>query len=316
MVREKCKIVENKKIAPGHYILKLASSKIVRNAKPGQFVQILCADSAEPLLPRPFSFLTVSKQDFSILYQVVGQGTKILSQTSKGDFLWILGPLGNGFMAEKPFTPSLPAGRQAPPVFLVGGGVGIPPLYHLAQTLVKNKFKPGNVHIFLGARNKALLLCESDFKKLGVKIQVATDDGSKGKKGFVTQILEDFLIHSPFTIHHSPPRMFTCGPTPMLKAVSSLAIKYKLPCEVSVEVPMACGFGACLGCAVKVNERLTYGSGLASPPTADPPLAESQAREFILRSGDPAATKDLKKYRFAIACTEGPVFQAGDILWD
>ena len=293
MFRQKCTVVENKKVAPGHYILKLASPKIARNAKPGQFVQILCADSAEPLLPRPFSFLTASQKEFSILYQVIGKGTKILSQTVKGDELWVLGPLGNGFMAEKPFP--LSTIHHPPPVFLVGGGVGIPPLYHLAQTLVKNKFKPGNIHIFLGARNKSLLLCEGDFKKLGVNIQVATDDGSKGKKGFVTQILEDFIKSSPSTIHH-PPSVFTCGPTPMLKAVSSLAIKYKLPCEVSVEVPMACGFGACLGCAIKVKS------------------SELGARSKDL--GSPSSQLPAPNHRFAIACCEGPVFQAGDILWD
>src|SRR3989338_5990298 len=97
MFREKCKILENKKVAPGHYVLRLASSKISKSAKPGQFVQILCSDSHDPLLPRPFSFLTVSKKDFSILYQTVGQGTQILSKTTQGDSLWILGPLGNGF---------------------------------------------------------------------------------------------------------------------------------------------------------------------------------------------------------------------------
>ncbi|OIO39678.1 MAG: hypothetical protein AUJ72_00175 [Candidatus Omnitrophica bacterium CG1_02_46_14] len=92
----------------------------------------------------------------------------------------------------------------------------------------------------------------------------------------------------------------------MLKAVSLIAQKYHVPCEVSVEVPMACGFGACLGCAIKVNERVTYGASVTS----------SQPREFILRSVDLDATKDLKGHRFAMACTEGPVFQASEIVWE
>ena len=275
MYREQCKILENEKIAPGHYVLKLASPRISRSAKPGQFVQILCGDSYDPLLPRPFSFLTSSKKDFSILYQVAGKGTKILSRLEKGGSLWILGPLGNGFSAE--------AARRVTTAVLIGGGVGIPPLYHLAHALLTGP-RPAsgrlkNIHVFLGARHRSLLLCQNDFKKLGVDLSIATDDGSKGKKGFVTEILEQFINRSS---NRGSVRMYTCGPTPMLKAVSFISQKYDLPCEVSVEVPMACGFGACLGCAIKVR-------------------TESLAD---------------RNHRFAIACCEGPVFQASDILWE
>ncbi len=275
MVREKCTILENKKVAPGHYVLKLASPRISKAARPGQFVQIVCADSHDPLLPRPFSFLTTSKKDFSILYQVVGNGTKILSRTIKGEWLWILGPLGNGFTVGAGLVPARATTRVAPTIVLVGGGVGIPPLYHLAQALLQSKVSKKDIHVFLGARNKSLLLCEKDFKKLGVNLKIATDDDSKGRKGFVTALLEDFLKdHGPRAV-----KIYTCGPTPMLKAVSLVSKKQAVPCEVSVEVPMACGFGACLGCAIKVKSQNS-------------------------------------KYRFAIACTEGPVFQAGDIVWE
>ena len=275
MFREQCKVLKNKKVAPGHYILKFSSSKISKNAEAGQFVQILCSDSYEPLLPRPFSFLTASKKDFSVLYQVVGKGTKILSQIVKNDSLWILGPLGNGFTQTK----------TVENLALVGGGVGIPPLYHLAEQLLKSRVNKNNIHVFLGARNKSLLLCEKDFKKLGVDLKLATDDGSKGKKGFVTEILEEFLKSkrplAPSLIKEGESKgelyIYTCGPTPMLKAVSSISKRYNVPCEVSVEVPMACGFGACLGCAIEVD--------------------------------------DSKGRRFAVACTEGPVFQAKEIIW-
>ena len=238
--------------------------------------------------------MTVSKNDFSILYQTVGKGTQLLSGLRKGDERWIIGPLGNGF-SKKPKEKNL---------VLVGGGVGIPPLYHLAKELLglKSPVSKKNIHVFLGARHKNLLLCQNDFKKLGVKITVATDDGSKGRKGFVTEPLEDFLK----IVDLKTTRIFTCGPTPMLRAVSKKAEDFKVPCEVSVEVPMACGFGACLGCAIKVKERLTYGAVATS----------SQRREVIQRSGGQAATKDLKGYRFAIACCEGPVFEGDKILWD
>lgn len=237
MFRQNCQVVSNQKVAPGHFVLTFKSDKISPLARPGQFVQIMCTDSCEPLLPRPFSFLTVSKKSFSILYQVVGKGTLILSKLKPNDWLWIAGPFGNGFSLD----------MAHPKIILVGGGVGIPPLYHLAQTLVKNKFSKKDIHVFLGARDKSLLLCEKDFKKLGVNIQVSTDNGSKGHKGFVTAILENFLKQS------KPSYIHTCGPTPMLRAVSMVAQKYQTPCEVSVEVPMACGFGACLGCAIKLT---------------------------------------------------------------
>ena len=269
MFKQSCTVVENKKIAPGHWVMKLHSRAIADIAKPGQFVQVLCADdSYDPLLPRPFSFLDARGDVFSILYHVVGKGTELMSKVKKNGSLRLLGPLGNGF--------SLTAAPQA---VLVGGGVGIPPLYHLTRILLhaKPSFKK-SIHVFLGARNRSLLLCENEFKKLGIRLNVATDDGSRGHKGLVTETFAEFLKKT----EASETQIYTCGPTPMLKAVSAIAGKFKIPCEVSVEVPMACGFGACLGCAIKVRSQ--------SPPSSE--------------------------YRFAIACTEGPVFQASEIVWD
>ena len=252
----------------------LRSPAIAKSAKPGQFVQLLCADdSLDPLLPRPFSFLDASGTDFSILYHVVGKGTELLSKSAKGESLRVLGPLGNGFSL------GLQTADCRLQTIMVGGGVGIPPLFHLAKTLLKNKsVSKNNIHVLLGARNKSLLLCENDFKKLGVKLGVATNDGSKGVKGFVTDLMKLLMPSGPRLSGQGQGRVYTCGPTPMLKAVSEICVKAKVLCEVSVEVPMACGFGACLGCAISVkNEK-----------------------------GD---------QRFAIACTEGPVFQASSIQW-
>ena len=302
MFKQTCEIVSNVKVAPGHWVLTLRSPAIAKAAKPGQFVQILCADgSLDPLLGRPFSFLTAAAQDFSILYHVVGKGTELLSKTEKGEVLRVLGPLGNGFDVGAGLKPAPTGAKQ---LILVGGGVGIPPLLHLAQALVKAKpaFKK-NVHVMLGARNKSLLLCEADFKKLGVNLVLTTDDGSKGKKGLVTGLLAEFLKKSDA----SKTRVFTCGPTPMLKAVSALAVQAKVPCEISVEVPMACGFGACLGCAIKVKSRATCATeGSAKLPAR---LHPEEPRP----SGDEGSKAD---YRFAIACTEGPVFSASELVWD
>ncbi len=274
MYKETCEVLENRPVAPGHFLLKLGSKKIGPSAQPGQFVQILCSGaSLDPLLPRPFSFLETNPGSFSILYQVVGQGTRLMEKFKKGDKLPLIGPLGHGFTLRQVTSDQRPATR-----LLVGGGVGIPPLYHLAKTWVKTKaIKKANIHVFLGARNKALLLCERDFLKIGVHLHLATNDGSKGIKGYVTQVLTKFL--KSLVASHSS-LVCACGPTSMLKAVSLIASEFGVPCETSVEVPMACGFGACLGCAIKVK-------------------------------GDTPGS-----YRFAIACTEGPVFEGSKVLWD
>src|SRR3989338_4244030 len=157
MFREKTTVLENKRIAPGYYVLRLASSKIAKAAKPGQFVQILCSSATDPLLPRPFSFLTSTSKDFSVLFHVIGKGTRLLSQAQKGDTLWAVGPLGNGFSLPFPRVRELSQCHfderseeksrflkaeishfvRNDNFLLVGGGVGIPPLYHLAEELVK-----------------------------------------------------------------------------------------------------------------------------------------------------------------------------------
>ena len=256
--------------------MRLSCRTIGRAARPGAFVQILCADSSDPLLPRPFSFLTATRSDFSILYQVVGQGTRILAGLKKGDSLWVTGPFGRPFSHEVRRRPD----RLLHAAALVGGGVGIPPLYHLAQFLLKSAsgVLRDNVRVFLGARHESLLLCEKDFRALGLVPSLSTNDGSKGAKGFVTRPLEEFLARS----NSMRTRVYACGPTPMLAAVSALAQKYGAPCEVSVEVPMACGFGACLGCAIKVKESPGSSAG---------------------------------EYRYAVACCEGPVFEGREVLW-
>lgn len=279
MFREHCTIVDHRTVAPGHWAVTFRSPRIAAAARPGQFVQIVCSDSSDPLLPRPFSFLSASKRDFSVIYHVVGKGTRLLSRMKKGGKAWVTGPLGRGFHSDLRRR----ADRVINTVVLVGGGVGIPPLYHAARELCDpgNPIKRENVHVLLGARTKDFLLCEKDFKKLGVSLKVATDDGSRGRKGLVTLLLEDALKRT----NPVRTRVMTCGPTPMLKAVARVSAAYRTPCQVSVEVPMACGFGACIGCAIKVK----------AAPSEETPGPD---------------------YRFAIACQEGPVFRGEDVVWE
>ena len=293
------KILSNKKIAEGHYVIVFESPRITKSAKPGQFVQIMTDDGCDPLLPRPFSFLDVDGKCFRILYQVVGKGTTLLSQKKKGESLRVLGPLGNGFnMGAKV------KGQSARKLALVGGGVGIPPLYHLAKVVLKDRrsgIGKRDVHVFLGARNRTLLHCESDFRRLGVQLHLATDDGSKGHKGFVTEILNSFL-HSSLVPRPSSIKLFTCGPTPMLRAVSEIAVKAGLDCQVSVEEPMPCGFGACIGCAIRVRRQTPDARRQTANRDRFPRL------ESVVWSLE-------SEYRYAMACSEGPVFNAKDLIW-
>ncbi len=303
MTSELCEVLENRSVAPGHYVLKLRSRNIAKSAKPGQFVQIQCGDG-DPLLPRPFSFFTSHGTEFSILYQVVGKGTKRMSRWKKKEKVSVLGPLGNGFT-----TSSELGARSSETKILVGGGVGIPPLYHLAEAALKNKTtKKENIHVFLGARTKSLLLCEKDFKKLGVNLSVATNDGSKGLKGFVTSLLTSFLRPPTSDLRAC---IYTCGPTPMLKAVSRIAQETLTPCEVSVEVPMACGFGACLGCAIKIRTIDDRRKTIAGKDNGQKGGLSSQGGSLSSMVYGLSSS-----FRYAIACTEGPVFQSKDILWD
>ena len=132
---EPLKVLSQKRIADRHFIIELESPRIARSAKPGQFVQVRLDESSDPLLPRPFSFLDASKKSFRILYQVVGKGTLLISEKKPGDRLLVLGPLGNGFS----WRPKTKDQRQKTSLVLVGGGVGIPPLYHLAKTVLEDK---------------------------------------------------------------------------------------------------------------------------------------------------------------------------------
>ena len=249
MKQVKAKIISNKKIAPDHYSLSFRAPKIAKNTKPGQFFNIRIGASCEPLLRRPFGAHKIGKDSIEILYKVVGKATKILSTKKKGSTLDVLGPLGNGFDISKPTSQT---------VILVGGGHGVAPLYALAKRLTTYNLK---LTIFIGARSKKHVVCEKDFRKLGAKVHVATEDGSKGHKGLVT----DLLKKKRGTI-------YACGPKPMLKEVAKIAKSSKIPCQVSLEEYIACGIGTCLGCAVKT--RMGYKLVCKDGPVFD-------AREII-----------------------------------
>jgi len=200
------------------------------------------------LLRRPFSIHACIKTDKSvesieILYRVVGGKTRKLSELKKGDTVNLQGPLGSNFKIADPDSR----------IFLVAGGVGTAPILFLASTLKTNHENFRECEVFIGGSSADDLLCVEDFSKLGIAVHLTTDDGSIGRRGMVTDILEDSILKS------RPDLICACGPEPMLKTVSRIAESRGVECQISVETYMACGMGACLGCAVtKRDEEELY----------------------------------------------------------
>ncbi len=229
------KIRSNNEIAPGTYLMELLSAEIASDSKPGQFVMIRVEKSSDPLLRRPFSICAVEGSGIvKILYKVVGKGTEILSNKNSGDFLSILGPLGSEF--------KIPESGQN--TILVAGGIGIAPIFFLGQNIKYN-----NLEFLAGFRTFDEIIKVEDISSvLGFDTSIATDDGSFGYRGRVTDLLEETLKR-----HQDRSNMiYACGPLPMLRQTVLTAQKYNLPCQVSIEAFMACGLGVCQGCAIKV----------------------------------------------------------------
>lgn len=258
MIDQKTEIIINKKIAEGTYLLGLNAHKIVSTAKPGQFVMIRLTSENDPFLRRPFSISGIREDCLFIIYRVVGQGTRILSSLQKGEYIQTLGPLGKGF--------AIPRFDQK--AVLVAGGLGIAPLVFLAQ-----KIDPDRLDFLAGFRSAKDVV---DIRVLGLKdvgLTLATDDHSLGQGGTVTKILEDLLLKPG----QSAPIVFSCGPLLMLKQVVKITKKFRIECQVSLESSMACGVGACQGCAIK--SASSYGTSYLHV-CKDGPVFRSEALDW------------------------------------
>ena len=236
----KAMILDNAEVSPGYWRMRMTAPSEMLAARPGQFVMVRVNPSLDSLIRRPFGVFDVGMHQpaytgaapqpyLEILYRVVGKGTGMLSALHETDLLDILGPLGSGFENG-------PAGEEK---LIVGGGVGLAPLYLLVKELVRDS----PVRLFAGGRTKDDVLCITEFERLGVECYTATEDGSLGERGFVTKVLEQRLDATG-----NKGRIFACGPHGMLQAVAGIAAKRHAPCQVSLEGYMACGVGACLGC--------------------------------------------------------------------
>ena len=222
-------ITENKNICLNFYKFSVVSKEIASAACAGQFCMI---GLEKVFLRRPLSIYSVDKKagTVSFLYKVVGKGTDILANLPVGSFVKVLGPLGQGY--------PLDIKENTEPV-LVAGGTGVASIHFLASKLSK----PGS--LYYGVRKKEELMCVKEFEKMGWKINISTEDGSFGYKGFVTDLLSKQIQQNSI--------IYVCGPTPMMKKVAEIAKEKNILGYASLEQKMACGVGNCQGCAVKIN---------------------------------------------------------------
>ncbi len=240
--QQKCTLLARDRLAPDVFCLTFQAPKIAATACPGQFVMVRVIDGLDPLLRRPFSIHRSSGKDgtISLLFKVIGKGTEILAQRCVGDQLDLVGPLGNGFNVS-----------HDQPVCLIGGGMGIAPLLFLAEQLKQSGRETKKDHVLLGARNKdELAPLAEEFSVLGYAVQLASDDGSIGHKGFIPDLL-DFVLP---TVE----QVYTCGPHLMMENIVGQCQRAEVSCQVSLETHMACGMGACLGCTVHGKRGLVH----------------------------------------------------------
>ena len=223
-------------LADGVYSMVLSAPEIAGQAKAGQFVSVYTKDSSK-LLPRPISLCGIDREkgELRLVYRIAGAGTKEFSALQAGDSIDVLGPLGNGFPLD-----ALKSGQKA---FLIGGGIGIPPMLELAKAL--HAEGNGTVQAVLGYRDSQMFL-KDEFEPCG-DVYAATEDGSAGTKGNVLDAIREQSLQADV--------IFACGPTPMLRALKAYAAEAGIPCWLSLEEKMACGIGACLACVCQSKEK-------------------------------------------------------------
>ena len=244
IIQEKVIVLSNTPVGPGYYRIKVSCHRQYADAMPGQFVMVRLISKIDPLLPRPFSIHRLVRQDghvigLELLFKVVGKATHALSLKKPGEYIDLTGPLGTGF--------SIPV--EARYINIVAGGIGVAPMIFFLEYLRQQRHDPASIEVFLGGKSKADLLCLTDFSDFGVKVHATTDDGSSGDQCLVTDPLEISVAGN------LPDIIYACGPMDMLACISGIAEKYGVTCQVSIEAMMACGMGACLGCAVAGRNR-------------------------------------------------------------
>lgn len=231
--QENCKLIRKKEIADGIFDFTIASDDIAAATQCGQFLHINCGDST--FLRRPISICDAQNGEVRFIFEVKGEGTKTLAKKEVGEYIDVMGPLGHGFEIKQSVKKPI----------LIGGGIGVFPLYKLAKDL------GNNATVFLGFRNQSRVVMEDEFDAASAMTIVGTDDGSYGYNGYIASAMEGYLNMNECDM------IYSCGPMPMLKAVKKIAEDRGIPCQLSLEQRMGCGIGACLVCSCETNKEGT-----------------------------------------------------------
>lgn len=231
------KLIKVQKLKEDIFKFSVEAKEITAQGVAGQFIEIRVSEGIEPFLRRPISIHNIDKEKgiLEFIFQVKGKGTTLLSKKKEGDLIDIIGPLGYGTFKYNSYKN----------LAIIGGGIGVFPLYELAKCA---RTEGKQVYTYLGFRNKELVVLENEFKKVSNNLIITTDDGSYSEKGFAIDFIKKDIEEEKID------SIYACGPLPMLRAVQKLAIEKGLPCQISLEERMACGLGVCLGCAVKTSK--------------------------------------------------------------
>jgi dihydroorotate dehydrogenase electron transfer subunit len=267
-------VLSHKKYGEDYHSLTIVAPDIGEKIRPGQFVNVKCGENRASILRRPFSVYRVHKRGgwastLEIVFDIRGPGTEYLSHLRGHASVDLIGPLGRGFVLPK---------RRAH-CLLVGGGIGATPLFFLADELRNEGHR---VDVVLGARSAGLLLNPIDARRLASVCRTTTEDGSAGERGRVTDVLVETMEKCETEV------VYTCGPHPMLAAVSRICVEQKIPVQVAVEELMGCGYGVCMTCVM---------------PMRRPKAAKK----------DDASDDGIV---YARSCTEGPVFNGAAVIWN
>ncbi|MCL2000687.1 MAG: chorismate mutase [Planctomycetes bacterium] len=256
----KAEIIESAKVAPGFFRMRIAAPELSDAFQPGQFFQIrIGVEGDAPFLRRPFAPSETGPDGFAFIYAVVGGGTERLASLRPGTQVRVLAPLGNAYTLL--FSPSS--------ALIIGGGCGVPSLAPLAERLKANGVL---VTALIAARSSQVLLEREAWDKRAANLILATDDGSFGRQGTAIDALREEVAElGKFD------RIYVCGPLPLLKATATMAEESGVDCEVSLEERMACGFGACIGCAVPVKDEKNGGGFLYQRVCHEGPVFNSRA---------------------------------------
>jgi dihydroorotate dehydrogenase electron transfer subunit len=239
------RIMENRALGGGYFVLRLGGCDSLSGSRAGQFVMLRGDWGRDPLLPRPISLLSVAPEGRAdLLAKGLGRGTRLLESAQPGARVSVLGPLGNGFPEAAADTVDL----------LVAGGVGLPPLFMQTEHAARRGLVDRCEMIYGGRTSRDLVLM-AEMRALGVTTHLATEDGSVGRRGRVTSSLEARIDHHVASGRNPKLRIMACGPKEMLWAVARIAEASSIECHLSVEAHMACGIGVCLGCAVPAHSR-------------------------------------------------------------